>query len=68
MTQGLANCTGARFPCATCCHTQDVVNQGAAVTIAVGVTVILLTPHLPVLGVSIALERERQQNDSLANG
>ena len=30
-------------------------------------TVILLHPPLPVLGVSIVMERERQQNDSLAD-
>ena len=39
-----------------------------AVGIAVGETVILLHPTLPLAGVSIAMERERQQNDSLANG
>ena len=31
-------------------------------------TVILLHPPLPLVGLSIAMERERQQNDSLANG
>ena len=31
-------------------------------------TVILLHPPLPLVGVSIAMERERQQNDSLARG
>ena len=36
--------------------------------LAVGETVILLHPPLPLLGVSIGMERERQQNDSLANG
>ena len=35
---------------------------------AVGETVILLHPPLPLVGVPIAMERERQQNDSLANG
>ena len=34
----------------------------------VGETVILLHPPLPLSGVSIRMERERQQNDSLANG
>jgi hypothetical protein len=34
---------------------------------AVGETIILLH-SLPLVGVSIAMERERQQNDSLANG
>ena len=38
------------------------------VPVAVGETVILLHPPLPLVGVSIAMERERQQNDSLANG
>ena len=35
---------------------------------AVGETAMLLHPPLPLVGVSIAMERERQQNDSLANG
>ena len=30
-------------------------------------TVILLHPPLPLVGVSIVMERERQQNDSLVN-
>ena len=34
--------------------------------LAVGETVILLHPPLPLAGVSIGMERERQQNDSLA--
>ena len=38
------------------------------VSIAVSETVILLHPPLPLVGVSIAMERERQQNDSLADG
>ena len=33
-----------------------------------GETVILLHPALHLVGVSIVMERERQQNDSLANG
>ena len=37
-------------------------------SLAVGETVILLHPPLHLAGVSIATERERQQNDSLANG
>ena len=40
----------------------------AAGHLAVGETVILLHPPLPLVGVSIVMERERQQNDSLANG
>ena len=41
-----------------------------ALSLAVGETVILLHPPLPlhVVGVSIAMEKERQQNDSLADG
>ena len=31
-------------------------------------SVILLQPPLPLVGVPIAMERERQQNDSLADG
>ena len=36
--------------------------------VAVDETVILLHPALPLVGVSIVMERERQQNDSLVNG
>ena len=36
--------------------------------LAVGETVIVLNPLLPLAGVSIVMERERQQNDSLVNG
>ena len=36
--------------------------------LAVSETVILLHPLLVLVGVSIAMERERQQNDSLADG
>ena len=42
--------------------------EHVALWIAVGETVILLHPPLPSAGVSIAMERERQHNDSLANG
>ena len=38
------------------------------VAVAVGETGILLQPPLPSVGVSIAMERGRQQNDSLADG
>ena len=38
-----------------------------AALVAVGETVILLHPLLPLVGVSIVMERERQQNDSLVN-
>ena len=36
--------------------------------VAVGETVILLHPPRPLVGVSIGMERECQQNDSLADG
>ena len=36
--------------------------------LAVDETVILLHPPLPLAGVSIVMERERQQNDGLVNG
>ena len=36
--------------------------------LAVGETVILLHPIFPLVGVSIGMERGRQQNDSLADG
>ena len=36
--------------------------------LAIGETVILLHPPLPLVGVSIVMERERQHNDSLAIG
>ena len=39
-----------------------------AVNLAVDETVILLHPRPPLVGASIPMERERQQNDSLANG
>ena len=41
---------------------------GPGLGLAIGETVILLQPLLPLLGVSIGKERERQQNDCLANG
>ena len=41
---------------------------GATQLLAIGETFILLHPPLPLVGVSIAMERERQQNDILANG
>ena len=43
-------------------------NRGFSCTLAVDETVILLHPPLPLVGVSIAMERERQQNDILVNG
>ena len=44
-------------------------HKRAATQVAVGETVILLHPPLPLAGVSIAMERERQQHDrTLADG
>ena len=43
-------------------------NSSVAQGLAVDETVILLHPPLPVAGVSIVMERERQQNDSLVDG
>ena len=40
----------------------------ATAHLAVGETVILLHPPLVVVGVSIGMEREHQQNDSLTDG
>ena len=37
-------------------------------SLAVGETVSLLHPPPPLVGLSIGMDRERQQNDSLANG
>ena len=42
--------------------------DAAEAELAVDETVIPLHPPLPLVGVSIAMERERQQNDSLVNG
>ena len=40
----------------------------SAIQLAPDETVILLHPPLPLVGESIVMERERQQNDSLVNG
>ena len=45
-----------------------VVETGTAVTTAVDETVVLLHLLLPLVSFSIGMERERQQNDSIANG
>ena len=50
--------------CCCCCNLKCTMTTN----LAVGETVILLHPPLPLVGVSIAMERDRQQNDSLANG
>ena len=43
-------------------------NWDELVVLAVDETVIMLHLPLSLVGVSVAMERERQQNDSLANG
>ena len=62
---------------AACTAAADAAESYAVVTIglgtsrarlAIGETVILLHPPLPLVCVSIVMERERQQNDSLVNG
>ena len=45
-----------------------LAEQEVLARLAVGETVVLLHPPLPLVGVSMAMERERQQNDSLVNG
>ena len=42
--------------------------RGRGAALAVGETVILPHPPRPLVGVSIGMERECQQNDSLADG
>ena len=45
-----------------------IAGPGIAAGLAVGETVILLHPPLPLVGVSIGMERGCHQNDSLADG
>ena len=45
-----------------------VIDPDETAGMAVGETVILLHPPPPAVGITIAMERERQQNDSPANG
>ena len=50
---------------------KDAVDRRVGVqpqNLAVDETVILMHPPLPLVGVSIVMKRERQQNDSLVNG
>ena len=42
-------------------------SQRFAVAVAIGEAVVLLHPPLPLSGVSVGMERARQQNDSLAD-
>ena len=46
----------------------DAANSVMHPDLAIGETVKLLHPPLPLVGVSIDIERECQQNDSLADG
>ena len=46
----------------------DAADQRVARGLAAGETVILLHPHLPLVGASTVMERRCQQNDSLADG
>ena len=45
-----------------------VASHMGRASVAVGKTAILLHPPLPLVGVSIGMERRCQQNDSLADG
>ena len=72
------NQTGAwKAPIAHRCASADVgrrqsladgAEESAGACLAVGGTVVLLHPPLPLVGVSIETMRECQQNDSLADG
>ena len=50
------------------CRPSTTPGRPGMARIAVDETVILLHSPLPLVGVSIVMERERQQNDSLVNG
>ena len=65
-TTGAAGCPLGHY-CVRA-HGLQELQEGLRAAVAIGETVILLQPLLPVVGVSIGKERERQQNDSLANG
>ena len=59
----------AAAPCSASSAARTLVWSTAIDTrLAVGETVILLHPPLPLAGVSTVMERERQQNDRLVNG
>ena len=76
--------SGSPTQCAGCMHVRTVLFENRClhsggvnrtgrprktlVVVAIGETVILLHPSLPLVGVSIVMERERQQNDILVNG
>ena len=56
-------------PAVFCAREKPSRTACSAVTdLAIDETVILLHHPLPLVGVSIVMERERQQNDSLVNG
>ena len=63
-TQGTKTCRGALGRGLS----RLVGRSGDAAGLAVDETVIVLHPPLPLVGKSIVMERERQQNDSLADG
>ena len=48
--------------------TEVLTRPEGLASLAVGETVILLHPPLPLVGVSTVMARETQQNDSLVNG
>ena len=58
----------ARFAAYTMVSDDGRQDRPVLFQVAVGETVILLQPPLPLAGVSIAMRRERQQNESLADG
>ena len=61
--RGLALTSGIRFSFGRLSGMTKSVH-----TCAIGEAVVLLHPPLPLVGVSIETMRERQQNDSLADG
>ena len=67
MLRGPAPGAGANSSCAGCALSRrDHLQE--ALGLAIGETVILLHSPLPLVGVSIVMMRECQQNDSLADG
>ena len=68
-THGTGGPNGTRISSVRASVSQPAASSAlTSAWLAVGETVILLHPPLPLLGVSIVMERERQQNDSLARG
>ena len=61
--------TAVGVPCGDAHIAAEVLTRSEGLaSLAVGETVILLHPPLPLVGVSIWMQRECQQNDSFANG